>query len=240
MGFALFDRSTSAVFAAIFGLALWPAVLLAFREKVGKRGWELYWGFGWGIIVAPILVLTLGLGYVTPARFPFLSGDLIWTGFVGPILEEACKGLGVVLILWFTARRGRTWGPLGYLVLLGGSVGFGFTVGEAVVQAWAERAGGDAINHVTFGVEMVAGYLHAGTTALVALATGIWSRSKTAAVAVVVLATGIHVLNNSAVVLGRGLGLEFFLWLGLLVFMLFFWQGFRVPEAWLERFPGEW
>lgn len=240
MGFGLPARSTAAVFSALLGLALWPSLLLTFRDKVGKRSWELYWAFGWGVVIAPILVMTLGLGYFTPARFPLLSGPLIQTGFVGPILEEACKGLGVVLILSLAAWRGRAWGPLGYLVLLGGSVGFGFTVGEAVVQAWAERAGGDVINHVTFGVEMVTGYLHVATTALVALATGIWSRSKPTAVALIALATGIHVLNNSAVVLGRGLGLGFFIWLGMFVFMLTFWQGLQLPEAWLKRLPGEW
>lgn len=196
---------------ALVALVLWPLYLLAFRDRWRGWGWTMYFCLSWGIIAAPLLTLALGIGVFTPERFPLLTSDLAATGFLGPVMEEVLKGLALVgVVVTVRLRKGASSLEIPTLALLGGTVGFGFAFTEAFLSAWPLGQAGGAFDGVTFGVEIVTGYLHVATSALLGGAVG-WTIDQrwAHAIGAGVAAVGLHVLNNSMVVLGQGLGLGF-------------------------------
>ena len=189
--------------------------------------WLLSLTFFWGAVVATLMAIVVnsfGEGVLSAALGAPQQSSLVQSStatFVAPLVEESCKGLGL-LLLWLLSAR---WlheidGPLDGAIY-GGVIGLGFTLTEDVLYVGGAAAQGGAAGFTAlFLVRTVAaGLSHASFTAMTGLGIGVAVESSNtplkffAPVAGWASAVGLHFLHNFLVTFlydgGVGLVLKF-------------------------------
>ncbi len=224
----LFLVAVSMVAGAVGGPLLLAAALLAFIPLVGVLAairwvdrWEpepwpaLAVAFGWGASVAVIVALVLNSGAIL--LISILSGaqsaNLAGAVIVAPVVEEAIKGLGVLII--FGVWRRFFDGPVDGIVYAA-AVAAGFAFVENILYfgaTIAESAGGAVPGSAVLGVFVLRGvmspFAHLVFTACIGLALGIAARRPGhdwvwAFPVGLVVAIILHGLWNAGAVVGDG------------------------------------
>lgn len=189
--------------------------------------WLLSLAFFWGAVVATLMALVMnaiGEGFLSaalgvPAQSAIAQSST--ASFVAPLVEETCKGSGL-LLLWLLSALWlqQVDGPLDGAIY-GGVVGLGFTLTEDVLYVGSAAAQGGAAAFTTlFLVRTVAaGLSHASFTAMTGIGIGVAAESRNprltllAPIAGWMAAVGLHFVHNFLVTFlydgGLGLALKF-------------------------------
>lgn len=189
--------------------------------------WLLTLAFFWGAVVATLLAIVMngvGEGVLSAVLGLPQASSLVQAStasFVAPLVEESCKGSGLLLLwlmsaVWLREVDGALDGAI-----YGGVIGLGFTLTEDVLYVGGAAAqGGAAAFTALFLVRTVAaGLSHASFTAMTGLGVGIASETSNASLKFLAplggwsLAVGLHFVHNFLVTFlydgGVGLALKF-------------------------------
>jgi protease PrsW len=172
--------------------------------------WLLTLAFFWGAVVATLMAVVMngvGEGVVSAALGLPEASSLVQSStasFVAPLVEESCKGSGLVLLwlmssVWLREVDGALDGAI-----YGGVIGLGFTLTEDVLYVGGAAAqGGAAAFTALFLVRTVAaGLSHASFTAMTGLGIGVASETSNSALKVLapiagwMAAVGLHFVHN--------------------------------------------
>jgi protease PrsW len=189
--------------------------------------WLLTLAFFWGAVVATLMAIVMngvGEGVVSVALGLPQASSIVQSStasFVAPLVEESCKGSGLLLLwlmssVWLRELDGALDGAI-----YGGVIGLGFTLTEDVLYVGGAAAqGGAAAFTALFVVRTVAaGLSHASFTAMTGLGIGLASETSNSALKVLapiagwVAAVGLHFVHNFLVTFlydgGLGVALKF-------------------------------
>ena len=161
---------------------------------------------------------------------------------VAPLVEEPAKAIGLLIIYAFARRRvHETHGPLSGVVL-GGTIGLGFTLTEDILHivGAAEEAGGAGFAGVFFLRTVMLGLGHATFTALTGLGFGLfatmtsgwrWLMPCLGLGAAMIVHSGRNLFSSFLAL--EGFGLVIVLLLHALVILAFF--GILISMAYRDR-----
>ena len=189
--------------------------------------WLLSVTFFWGAVVATLMAIVMngvGEGVVSLALGAPEASTIVQSStasFVAPLVEESCKGLGLLLLwlvssLWLHEVDGALDGAI-----YGGVIGLGFTLTEDVlyVGGAASKGGAAAFTALYLVRTVAAGLSHASFTAMTGLGIGVASETRNSAlkflapIAGWTAAVGLHFVHNFLVTFlydgGVGLVLKF-------------------------------
>ena len=189
--------------------------------------WLLTVCFFWGAVVATLTALVMnsvGEGVLSAALGVPQASSIVQAStasFVAPLVEESCKGFGLLLLFWASSLwLHEVDGPLDGAIY-GGVIGLGFTLTEDVLYVGSAAAeGGAAAFTVLFFVRTVAaGLSHASFTAMTGLGIGIAAETRNGGLKIVapiagwLSAVALHFVHNFLVTFlydgGVGLALKF-------------------------------
>jgi RsiW-degrading membrane proteinase PrsW (M82 family) len=162
--------------------------------------------FLWGAAGAPTLAVLALTGLERLGWGAVLQG-LVSTAVAGPLIEELCKGLGVVLVVLLARSLDNPTDGLVY----GTAAGLGFAVTENALYGMGAGAGGEAtvggllllaVGRTLFsaGVHAVSSATFGGFLGHAVLAGRLWIRASWATLGLVA-ATAMHGAWNGALVL---------------------------------------
>ncbi|WP_336921791.1 PrsW family intramembrane metalloprotease [Aquipuribacter sp. SD81] len=200
-------------YLAGLALACVPAVPLVLvylwldRHEPEPRGLLLF-GFGWGASVATAGALLLSLPPTLAVGAAGGDAEVVGAVLVAPVVEEALKGLGILVVVWLGRRAldGLVDG-----VVYAGMVGVGFAFTENILYlgvALAEGGVGGLLS--TFVVRgVVSPFAHPLFTAAFGIGLVLYSRRRGSGRALYPLvglaaAIGLHALWNGLAVVAPG------------------------------------
>jgi RsiW-degrading membrane proteinase PrsW (M82 family) len=189
--------------------------------------WLLTVVFFWGAVVATMTAIvgnSIGENVMSAALGAAQNSTLVQqstASFVAPLVEETCKGTGLLVLWAASALFLRELDGALDGAIYGGVIGLGFTMTEDVlyVSSAAAQGGMAAFTEVFIIRTVLAGLSHASFTAMTGLGVGLASETANRAAKIVlpfagwIGAVGLHFLHNFLVTFlfdgGLGLGLKF-------------------------------
>ena len=172
--------------------------------------WLLTLAFFWGAVAATLMAIVMnGVGeeVLSAALHAPEASQIVQSStasFVAPLVEESCKGSGMLLLwllsaFWLREVDGALDGAI-----YGGVIGLGFTLTEDVLYVGSAAAqGGAAAFTALFLVRTVAaGLSHASFTAMTGLGVGVASETTSPALKLLapiagwMAAVGLHFVHN--------------------------------------------
>ncbi len=172
--------------------------------------WLLTLAFFWGAVAATLMAIVMnGVGeeVLSAALHAPEASQIVQSStasFVAPLVEESCKGSGMLLLwllsaFWLHEVDGALDGAI-----YGGVIGLGFTLTEDVLYVGGAAAqGGAAAFTALFLVRTVAaGLSHASFTAMTGLGVGVASETTSPALKLLapiagwMAAVGLHFVHN--------------------------------------------
>jgi protease PrsW len=168
--------------AILFVVPLVLFYLLAIRSVdrfAPAPWWLLFLCLMWGSVgaVVPSVAASMFGQEVLDRAFDAELSENIGATFMAPLVEEPAKALGLLVIYAFARRRvHETHGALSGVVL-GGTIGLGFTLTEDIlyIVGAAEQAGGAGFIGVFFIRTIMLGMGHATFTAFTGLGFGLFA-----------------------------------------------------------------
>lgn len=191
--------------------------------------WALAGAFAWGALVAVIISLTINSAVIS------VFGEAVGVLVSAPIIEEASKGLGVLLVLIFLRRE---FDDILDGIVYAGIIALGFATVENVFYYGRNyvEAGREGL-YATFVMRgILSPFAHVIFTAMIGIGCGIARESHNWTVRILMPVTGyflavaLHAIWNGTASFGEGV-----FWTGYLLFELPFFLGFILFLFYIAR-----